>query len=83
MPPSPVLCRQSASAAPLLRASTALPDNEPKLIAEMLTTELGRNAPGRFRAAPITLAHGNFTSCGAFGADGGTAGPKVWCLMMG
>ena len=31
-------------AAPRLRASMALPDSEPKLIAEMLTTESGRNA---------------------------------------
>jgi hypothetical protein len=30
MPPSPVLCRQSASAAPRLRASTALPDSDPE-----------------------------------------------------
>ena len=60
MPPSPVLCRQSASTAPRLRASTALPDSDPKLIAEMLTTDFGRNAPRRSRAAPITLAHGKF-----------------------
>src|SRR6476660_3543564 len=60
MPPSPGLCRQAASTAPRLSASIALPDSDPKLIAEMLTTDCGRNAPGRPRARPITLAHGNF-----------------------
>ena len=61
----------------------ALPDSNPKLMAEMLTTDFGRNAPGRPRAAPITLAHGNSTSCAAIGADGGTARPKVRCLITG
>ena len=83
MPPSPVFCRQPASTAPRLSASTALPDSDPKLIAEMFTTDFGRNAPGRSRAAPSTLAHGKSTSCAAFGADGGTARPKVRCLMTG
>ncbi len=40
----------------------ALPDNEPKLMAEMLTTDCGRNASRRLRAAPRTLAHGKTTS---------------------
>jgi hypothetical protein len=83
MPPSPELCRQSANTAPRLRASTALPDSDPKLIAEMLITDFGRNAPGRPRAAPITLAHGKSTSWAAIGADGGTARPKVRCLITG
>jgi hypothetical protein len=61
----------------------ALPDRDPKLMAEMLTTDVGRNAPGRRRAAPITLAHGTSTSSAAFGADGGTARPNVRCLITG
>jgi hypothetical protein len=61
----------------------ALLDKEPKLIAEMLTTERGRNAPGRPRAAPSTLAAGSSTSWPAAGADGGTARPNVRCLITG
>ena len=54
--PSPVLCQQPASAAPLLSASMALADSEPKLIPEMLTTEAGRNAWRRPRGPPSTFA---------------------------
>jgi hypothetical protein len=51
-----------ARAAPRLSASTAAPDSEPKLIAEMFTTDAGRNASRRPRAAPSTFAHGTSTS---------------------
>ena len=56
-----MFCRQPASAAPRLSASTAWPDSDPKLIAEMLTTDSGRKAPRRSRAAPSTLAQGSST----------------------
>ena len=59
----------------------ALADSDPKLIAEMLTTDFGRKAPRRPRAAPITLAHGTSTSWAASGVDGGMAGLKVRCLI--
>src|SRR5690349_24973896 len=58
MLPSPVFCRQPASAAPRLSAVMALADSAPKLIPEMLTTESGRNACRRPRGAPSTFAHG-------------------------
>ena len=57
-PPSPVLCMHPASAAPRLSAVIAVPDIEPKLIAEMFTTEAGRNALARPRGPPSTLALG-------------------------
>ena len=57
-PPSPVLCRHPASAAPSFRAVIAAPDSEPKLMAEMFTTESGRNASRLPWARPSTLAHG-------------------------
>lgn len=61
----------------------ALSESEPKLIAEMLTTESGRNAALRPRPSPITFAHGKSTSYPAAGDDGGMARPKVRCLMTG
>ena len=82
MPPSPVLCRQPASAAPRLRASTALPDSDPKLIAEMLTTDAGRNAARRPRP-PDHLGARQVDLVAAFGADGGIARPNVRCLITG
>ncbi len=78
-----MFCRQPASAAPRLRASTAGPDSEPKLIPEMFTTESGRNAPRRPRGPPNTLAPGTQASCPAAGVDGGATRPKVACLMIG
>ena len=80
--PSPVFCRHPASAAPRLSASTALPDSEPKLIPEMLTTESGRNARRRRRAAPSTFAHGSHASWPECCADGGTARPNVLWLTI-
>ncbi|WP_207919654.1 hypothetical protein [Micromonospora sp. KC207] len=69
---------------PRLSAATALPDSEPRLIPEMLTTDSGRNTRARPRAAPSTFAHGSRTSCPAVAAaDGGTARPNVRCLMIG
>ncbi|WP_211372647.1 hypothetical protein [Micromonospora olivasterospora] len=50
---------------------------------EMLTTDSGRKARTRPRAAPSTFAHGSATSCPAVGDDGGTARPNVRCLMIG
>ena len=78
-----MLCRQPAMAAPRLSASIALPDSDPKLIAEMLTTDLGRNASRRSRAAPITLAQGSFTSWPAFGAADDADSLNVRCLIIG
>ena len=60
--PSPVLCRQPASAAPRLIASIALPDSEPKLIPETFTTDSGRNACRRPRGPPSTFADGSRAS---------------------
>ncbi len=82
MPPSPVFCRQPASAAARFSAVTALPDSAPKLIPEMFTTESGRNACRRPRAAPSTFAHGSHACSPTWGAVGGAAGPKVRCLMI-
>ena len=62
MPPSPVLCMQPAIAAPLLSASTALAESEPKLIAEMLTSESGRNFLARSRGPPRIFADGSGVS---------------------
>ena len=81
--PSPVFCRQPAIAAPRLSASIALPDSEPKLIPEMLTTEAGRNACRRPRAAPSTLALGRATSSPACGTVAAPGPVKVRCLMIG
>ena len=67
-PPSPVLCRQPASAAPRLSASMALPDSEPKLIAGDVDHRLRAGTRrGRPRAAPSTLAHGSRASWPAAG----------------
>jgi hypothetical protein len=58
MPPSPVFCRQPAIFAPRLMACTALAESEPKLMADVLTIESGRNALRRLRGPPSTLLHG-------------------------
>ena len=81
--PSPVFWKQPARAAPLLSASMALPDSEPKLMPEMLTTEEGRKACGRPRAAPITLAQGSTISSCACGIVAAPGPVKVRCLMIG
>ena len=81
--PSPVFWRQPAIAAPLLSASTALPDSEPKLIPEMLTTELGRKACVRPRGPPSTLALGSTISSWAWGIVAAPRPVKVRCLMIG
>lgn len=62
MAPSPVLWRHPASAAPRLMASTALPDRDPKLMPDTLTTDSGRNECFRPRAAPSTFAEGSRAS---------------------
>jgi hypothetical protein len=66
----------------LFSAATALPDSDPKLIPEMFTTESGRNAHLRPRAAPSTLAHGSHASCPTRGFDAGTARPNVRCFTI-
>lgn len=71
-----------ASAAPLFSAATALPESDPKLIPEMFTTDSGRNARLRPRAAPSTLAHGMNASCPTWGLDAGTAPPNVRCFTI-
>jgi hypothetical protein len=57
---------------PRLSASIAAPDSEPKLIAEMLTTDAGRNAAA---AAGRTehLGAGQLDVVPGGGDDGGTA----------
>jgi hypothetical protein len=81
--PSPVLCSTPAMAAPLLSASTAGPESDPKLIAEMLATELGRNFSLRSRSSPSTLAEGIGTSSPTWIAVVGATSEKVRCLMIG
>ncbi len=76
-PPSPVFCIAPASAAPLLRAVTAGPDSDPKLIAEMFTTLAGRNALARPRGPPSTLAEGSGL-CGS--CRSGNAPANVRCF---
>ena len=51
----------------------ALPQSEPKLMAEMLTTDVGPERRGRGRAAPpSTLAHGSGRAgSGCIGSSGG------------
>jgi hypothetical protein len=66
----------------LFSAATALPESDPKLIPEMFTTESGRKACRRPRAAPSTLAHGSHASCPTRGLDDGTARPNVRCLTI-
>ena len=82
MLPSPLFCRHPASAAPRLSAVTALADSAPKLMPEMLTTESGRNACRRPRAAPSTFAHGSRACSPLCLPVGATAGPNVRCLMI-
>ena len=82
MLPSPVFCRHPASAAPRLSASTALPDSDPKLIPEMLTTESGRKACRRPRAAPSTLAHGSQASCAGARVRGRHRAAERPCLTI-
>ena len=81
-PPSPVLCMQPACLAPALSALIALPDIDPKLIAEMFTTERGRNALARPRGPPSTFALGRSMSWAWWPRIGGTSSAKVRCLMI-
>ena len=53
-----MLCIAPASLAPLLMASMAGPESEPKLMAEMLTTDFGRKADRRPRAAEHLASRG-------------------------
>ena len=67
----------------MFKAAIALPDSEPKLMAEMLTTDAGRKALRRPRASPSTFAEGSATSWPARGEEGGMARPKVRWWMTG
>jgi hypothetical protein len=49
---------------------------------EMLTTDSGRNACRRPRAAPNTFAHGTVPSTSAFRFDDGVVRPKVRWLTI-
>ena len=49
----------------------------------MFTTDGGRKAPARPRAAPSTFAQGRCTSVPAAGEEAGMVEPKVRCLMIG
>ena len=60
-------------------AATALPGSEPKLIAEMFTSESGRKACRRPRAAPSALAHGTHASVPTRGFGSGATGASVRC----
>jgi hypothetical protein len=60
----------------------AAPLSAPKLIPEMLTTDAGRKASRRPRAAPSTLAHGRSASMPAPGEDAGVWQPSVLCLTI-
>ena len=58
-PPSPVLCANPPFRAPRLSARIALLDNEPKLIAEMLSSEA---AYGCLQSGPPTVRRGGSSS---------------------
>ena len=58
----------------------ALPDIDPKLIAEMFTRDAGRNAFARPCAAPSTFALGSPTVAAW---SWGRESAKVRCLMTG
>ena len=82
-PPSPVLCRHPAAAAPRLMASIAAPDSDPKLIADTLTTDDGRNAPRRSRCPPRTFAAGTMSPAPMGCAVAGEMSENVRCLIIG
>lgn len=67
----------------IMMASMAGPDKDPKLIAETLMIDAGRNALARPRGPPSTFALGIRTSSPEWAPDGGTAVEKVRCLMTG
>ncbi|MBM3658776.1 MAG: hypothetical protein FJW95_04645, partial [Actinobacteria bacterium] len=78
-----VPCQQPARAAPRLRASTARPLSEPKLMLEMLTADGGRKASRRPRAAPSTLAIGSAALGSSPGSPRcGSSSGKGACLMI-
>jgi len=54
-PPSPVPCMHPARTAPSLSARIAAPESAPKLMPETFTTDAGRKACRRPRAAPRTF----------------------------
>ncbi len=82
-PPSPVFWRQPARAAPRLSASMAFAESDPKLMPEMLTTDCGRKARARPRAAPTTFAAGSGTPSSACRAVDAAGPANVRCLMIG
>ena len=82
MPPSPVLCKQPASAQPEFIATVAAELREPKLIAETLMIDSGWKAPRRPRAAPSTFAHGSGWGGLPSGGSGGSATGNVECFRI-
>ena len=84
MPPSPVFCRQPASAAPRLSASTAGGDSAPKLIPRDVDDRRRAERVARGRAAPpSTFAGGQLVlgrGAGLAGAGGGDGNAS--CLMI-
>jgi len=69
---------QPASFAPRLSASIAVPDSDPKLMADTFTIDAGRNALSRSRQAPMILPHPR-------GASAGTVRPSgngLWRNVM-
>jgi hypothetical protein len=83
MPPSPVVCSAPARAAPRFSDSIAARPREPKLMAEMFTIDIGRNALARRRAPPTTFAAGNGTDgSGPTGSPGGAASGNATCSTI-
>ena len=71
-----------AAAAPLFKATTAADDNDPKLIAETLTNDSGRNAFARPRGPPRIFADGTVSPSPLCGAPDGAIRENVRCLMI-
>ena len=69
--------------APWFSASIAFPDNAPKLIPEMLTTDSGRNALARPRGPPSIFADGTGISSPVWGRVETPSPMNVRCLMIG
>ena len=59
------------------------PLSEPKLMPDTFTTDDGRNASCRLRAAPSTLAHGSGRAgSGCMVSSGAPVNGKAACLTM-
>ena len=82
-PPSPVLCRKPAIAAPLLMASMACGLSEPNDMADTLTMDLGRNALARPRGPPSTFALGSVWAGSRASGEAATTSENVLCFTIG